>query len=161
MAKSAPTVKAGFDFKGFSGKRGQKKQISLRKGSTADAKAAMASIVSNYNMLINNLNGATPDIIMNAMQPVFDKSQEYCPVDTSALIASGIVFLETDAQNRPKVTIQYGDEDAWYAALVHESVWLNHAPPTRAKFLQNAMEEEIDQFITSMAVDYAMIVGGG
>ena len=42
--------------------------------------------------------------------------------------------------------IEYGNDEAWYAALIHEATWLNHAAPTRAKYLQNAMEEEFDAF---------------
>lgn len=152
-------VQAGFDFKKLPGRVRAGSPASYRKVYTEDARAAMAQIIANYNTLINTLKSATPEILLAAMQPVFDKSQEYCPVDTSALVTSGIMFPETDIAGRQSVRIQYGDESAPYAALVHEMVWLNHEPPTRAKYLQQAMEEEIDSFLSSIAIDYAMLMG--
>jgi hypothetical protein len=118
----------------------------------------MKNVIARYEKLIRSMKSATPDILYNAMIPVFEKSQEYVPKDTGALEASGV--LEVSTGEFPAATITYGDKDTWYAALVHEFVWLNHEPPTRAKYLQNAMEEEIDSFLVSMAVDYATLLGG-
>lgn len=153
-------IKAGFDFKRLPGRTRPGSFASFRRGSTLDARADMANIIANYKTLMAQLKSVTPDAMLSAMQPVFDKSQEYVPRKTGALAESGILEVGTDNSGRPTVKIQYGDSSAPYAALVHEMVWLNHESPTRAKYLQSAMEEEFDSFLTSLAVDYMMVMGG-
>jgi hypothetical protein len=127
-----------------------------------EARESMAEVIKNYSDLIKHLKGVTPEVLRNALEPVFDKSQEYVPQKTGALRASGEleVIGAMGSAHEPEGSITYGNSEAWYAALVHEYVWLNHEPPTRAKYLQSALEEEIDSFLSSLAVDYAMALGG-
>jgi len=130
----------------------------FRKQATVSARGSMAGIVRRYELLIRNLESATPDIVRNALEPVFQKALEYVPKKTGALAASGKLEV-TGTPGDVEGTITFGDAKSWYAALVHEYVWLNHEPPTRAKYLQAALEEELDSFLTSLAVDYAMVLG--
>jgi hypothetical protein len=118
-----------------------------------EGRAGMAEIINQYSSFIKSLVDITPEALESAMQPVFDKSQEYVPKATLALMHSGRLTVTKGPS--PSAEITYGDATAWYAALVHERVWLNHAPPTRAKYLQAAMEEEFDSFLVSLAVDYS------
>lgn len=120
-----------------------------------EGRAGMAAIISQYEAFIKQMKGMTPDVLRNAMQPVFDKSQEYVPKKTGELAASG--KLTVGAGPRLEANITYGNATAWYAAVIHEHVWLNHEPPTRAKYLQSAMEEELDSFLVSIAIDYGVI----
>jgi hypothetical protein len=118
----------------------------------------MAAVLKRYEAFVRNFQDVTPDVLRNALQPVFDKSQEYVPVRTGDLKDSGVITV-TSSHDRTEGEITYGNAQAWYAALVHEYVWLNHAPPTRAKYLQSAMEEELDNFMTSIALDYSIAMG--
>lgn len=129
-----------------------------RKHATISARADMEEIIRKYERLIRALENVTPTALQNALEPVFAKAMEYAPRDTGALRQSGRLSV-TGTKGAVEGEITFGDSRAWYASLVHEYVWLNHTPPTRAKFLQAALEEEIDSFLTSLAVDYAMVLG--
>lgn len=128
-------------------------------GASKGAQASMSTIISRYEAMIGRLRGITPVALRDAMLPAFNKSQVYVPKKTGALMASGQLNVFPAEGDITEAEIIYGDEEAWYAALIHEAVWLNHAAPTRAKYLQNAMEEELDAFLVSVAVDYAMAMG--
>jgi hypothetical protein len=129
-----------------------------RKAASKTAREGMAEVVKAYTALVRKLHGVTPEAVQNALMPVFEKSQEYVPKRTGTLAASGVLEVEGETGN-VEGSITYGDADAWYASIVHEFVWLNHIPPTRAKYLQSAMEEELDSFLVSLAVDYATALG--
>lgn len=133
-------------------------QASFRRGYTLSARQSMADIIAKYERLIRRLEKATPTILMNAIQPVRNKAAIYVPKKTGALASSEQVIVGTDDNGKPMVSLVYGDETAWYAALVHEMTWLNHVYPTRAKYLQAALEEELDSFLVSVAVDYAALL---
>src|SRR3972149_2232682 len=107
----------------------------FRKGATISARQDMEAIISRYEQLVKSLHASTPEILIDALTPAFDKSQEYVPVKGGTLANSGVleVGVGTDP-NQAEASITYGDADAWYAALVHEYVWLNHEYPTRAKY---------------------------
>jgi hypothetical protein len=122
------------------------------------ARESMATVVRNYERIIKQLHSVTPDAVRNALEPVFNKSLEYVPYKSGRLSESAILEVEGSPGNI-RGSITYGNHEAWYAALVHEYVWLNHNPPTRAKYLQSALEEEMDSFLTSLAVDYASALG--
>lgn len=133
-------------------------KASYRKASTKDARADMAAIIERYAELIASLESATPSILYNALIPVFNRSQVYVPKKTGTLMGTGHLEVGTNEQGKPMATITYGDATAHYAAIVHEFTWLNHEPPTRAKYLQSAAEEELDSFLTSIAVDYLAVM---
>ena len=128
-------------------------------GFSKSAQVSMATIIARYETLINRLRGITPTALRDAMTPVFNKSQVYVPKKTGALMDSGELNVYPLAGDVASAEIVYGNEEAWYAALIHEAVWLNHAAPTRAKYLQNAMEEEFDAFLSSVAADYGPAMG--
>lgn len=144
------------------GRVGAGTQASLRKFTISEARNSMAAVIDQYSRMIKSLKTVTPDALENAMMPAFEKSQEYVPFKTGALKASG--KLSVTRSDPPEAEITYGTNEnpnVWYAALVHEFVWLNHEPPTRAKYLQAAMEEELDAMMTSLAIDYAAAMGMG
>lgn len=129
-----------------------------RRGALKSARASMQDVVQNYAKLVRHLKGITPDALRNALDPVFLKSQIYVPVSTGTLKETGQIRVE-GVGDTLEGSITYGDARAWYAAIVHEYVWLNHESPTRAKYLQAAMEEELDSFMVSLTVDYATALG--
>lgn len=107
-----------------------------------DVNAQFASIMKNMQKVVDTIDNITPDILIDALQPTFEKSQEYVPVDTGELKKSG--FLEKDFSTKhPRVLIGYGRGGfPHYAAHVHERVDIPHEAPTRAKFLSSALQED-------------------
>lgn len=64
-------------------------------------------------------------------------SQIYCPIDTGELRASAKV-----SKTGPYTyQISYGNEIAWYAMRVHEIAEYYHVPPTRWKYLEQAVND--------------------
>lgn len=116
---------------------------SVRKGK--DARASMAAVLANYNKFVRHVENVTPEILYAALEPTFQKSQEYCPTDTGAMKGSG--YLEITAERgKPSVQIGYGfGGHPEYTATVHENLEYNHKAPTRAKWLQVALEEDEHQ----------------
>lgn len=110
---------------------------------TRSAREGMSAILNNYNTLINHIEGSTPHILLEALRPTFDKSQVYCPVDKGDLKASGYLEIVESRLGRIRVEIGYAKGgDPYYAVDVHENLEWRHKEPTRAKWLQIALEED-------------------
>lgn len=71
---------------------------------------------------------------------VLRKSQQYVPVLTGALKATGRVEVEGQGMGA-EATVSYGSPEAFYALYVHEDLTKTHAPPTCAQFLTRALRE--------------------
>ncbi len=70
-------------------------------------------------------------------EPVFARSQELVPVDTTALQKSGELHKPEVSGNSVSVAISYGDAaTADYAEKVHEDLSVRHMPGRMAKFLE-------------------------
>jgi hypothetical protein len=119
-----------------------------------DIRSQINAIIRNYEKLVANLEGASPEIIRDALWPTFDKSLMYCPKKTLALVNSG--FIEIRGK---RVVMGYakGSEPS-YAAYVHELPYL-HAPPTRSKFLQAALEEDVKVIGQRLEASYKALIG--
>jgi len=115
--------------------------VGVRRGPNA-ARLGMNEIMANYKKLIGHLEGITPGILYNALEPTFEISLRYCPKDTGALRNSG--YLETTTfRGIPTVQMGYGKGGyPAYAATVHENLEWRHKEPTRAKWLQVALAED-------------------
>lgn len=108
---------------------------------TATARLGMAGIVKNYLAFASYIQDATPDILLVALRDPFQLSQVYVPRKTGKLAASGYLII-TKRGRKPQVEIGYGrNNDPDYAGLQHENLEFRHDPPTRAKYLQRALEE--------------------
>lgn len=89
-----------------------------------------------------------------AAQIIFDKSQEYVPVDTGVLKATGKIVETSSSSTHFQFSVSYGRAVAPYAVFVHEMVQIPHDPPTRSKYLEAAVKETREQ--CSRAVRLAM-----
>lgn len=109
---------------------------------TRSARAGMAQIIKNYRKFVHNVEEAVPTVLLMALEPTFELSLEYCPKDTGAMAASG--YLEaTDFRGKPRVEMGYGrGGEPEYTAKVHENMEYKHKAPTRAKWLQIALQED-------------------
>lgn len=93
------------------------------------------------NAVIADIKRVTPDILFEALEPTFELSQTYVPVDTGKLKESGFLEKQTFTGGA-RVVMGYGREGfPAYATLVHERVDIPHKAPTRSKFLLAAIEE--------------------
>lgn len=123
------------------------------------ANEAMRRIKEDLEYIINEVEDATPEIMLEALQPIFDKSQEYCPKDTGALRDSGYLEI-TSFRGNPTVEMGYAKGgNPSYAAYVHEMVNIPHEPPTQAKFLERAVNEGVGDLIDTLTSKYQDVIG--
>lgn len=103
--------------------------------------AEMRQIVRNMTTVVKSFDKVTPEILENALTPTFNLSQRLVPMATGRLKRSG--YLESGVRNGISwVEIGYGKGgNPPYTVFVHEKQEIRHAPPTRAKFMQAALQE--------------------
>jgi len=108
--------------------------------------------------LINSVEGAMPDVILNALIPTKTLAEYYCPKKTGALVASSyLAVTDRGAKTRVELGFAKGGEPS-YGVYVHEMVEFHHQPPTRSKFLQAAVNE--DQENIRSRIVQALAFGG-
>lgn len=109
--------------------------------------------------IFDQFEGATGNIMLDAMEPTFEKSQEYVPKLTGDLMNSG--YLENVGSSRkPIIQIGYGKGGSPdYTVYVHEMVDIPHQSPTRAKFLQAAVMEDLDLIYQRLGLGYKRFMG--
>lgn len=109
---------------------------------TQQTKAEMESVIRRYSKAIEELKGAGQIILYKIVEPTYELSQVYCPEDKGDLKSSGYIqatnqFVEVGYARGGK---------PHYAVYVHEKLENRHFPPTRAKWLQGALEEDIGNY---------------
>jgi hypothetical protein len=111
------------------------------------------TILANIDKALNGVARATPDALMYACLPVFEKSQTYCPVKSGRLKRSGYIMkVAASGRAQAKVEIGYARGGSpHYGVYVHENLMARHSDPTRSKFLQAAVEEERGHIVERVA----------
>lgn len=89
------------------------------------------------------------DDVEEALTPAMEKwikqpSQQICPIDTGALRKSAYVSVTRRGKYGIDAIAGYDTE---YAIYVHERLDAYHAPPTRAKFLEETIAKNGDRMI--------------
>lgn len=100
------------------------------------------------------------DIMIDALRPTFSKARDiYCPKDSGDLRASG--YLEKASfRGKPRVEIGFGRSGKpRYTVYVHEMLNFRHEPPTRAKFLQAAVFEDLNDIYLRLGREYKSFMG--
>lgn len=119
---------------------------------TADVRGQMNAIIKNLEKVIVGIQDATVDAVRYGLQPIFDKSQVYVPVDTSELKNSGYLVVEKRGDN-VEAEIGYGKGGKpYYAPFVHEDLESSHAAPTQAKFLERAIDQHREEILPRIAM---------
>lgn len=72
---------------------------------------------------------------------VVPRAVELCPIDIGNLRASKQTYPPVHARQNISVMFGFGNAAVQYAAAVHENLTARHAPPTQAKFAEQAMIE--------------------
>lgn len=155
MASRRLRVKAGI---GRTGAHGNSRfHISHTNAAKQSAKAITDSILD----ILDQFEQASEDLMLEALEPTFELSKKYCPVDTGDLVASG--YLEkVGFRGKPRVEIGYGrGGNPDYAAYVHEMVDIPHVAPTRSKWLQAAVMEDLDNIYNRLGASYRAFMNGG
>jgi hypothetical protein len=106
------------------------------------------------NKVLKQLVDEAAPIMLDALQPTKEKAEYYCPKKTGALVESSYLEI-TSFRGNPRVELGFakGGEPP-YAVYVHEMVEYHHAPPTRSKFLQAAVYEDLDNIFNRIAESY-------
>lgn len=146
-------------------------------------------LVKYFDFMIPEFNQYIAICLMNALIPTFELSQTYCPTASGRLKGSG--YLETvraianqaplgeqidqGAMGNPdfdmpsakfdetiKVVMGYAkNNEPMYAGWVHENLEWKHKPPTKAKFLQSAIEEDLFNIQDRFQKNMGDFFGGG
>lgn len=109
--------------------------------------------------ILDQFTNVTPEIMLDAMRPMYDLSQEYVPVRGGDLKDSGYLEI-VQRGNKPVVEFGYakgGRPD--YAVYVHEMVEIPHKAPTRAKFAEQAVNEAVGTTIDRLVANYKEFMG--
>lgn len=125
----------------------------------ADVKKMVQSVESDLEYILEQFADVTPDITYEALEPTFKKSQEYCPVQSGDLKDSGYLEIVSKG-DRPYVEMGYGKGGKpRYAPVVHEMTTMYHEPPTRSKWLEAAVNEDMGAIIDRVHDGYRRFMG--
>lgn len=128
----------------------------------ADIRAQMKELTDVLNSLFDQLENNSAEAIKSALGPTFLKSQTYCPYLTGALRNSGYLETVSSGKGNIKVEMGYGKGgQPPYTMFVHENINTYHKPPTRAKWLQAAVYEDISTFLPKLQQEYVEMMQGG
>lgn len=117
--------------------------------------AAVGTLMSDLGYILDQFEDVTPDVTVEALQPTFEKAKKYTPKDTMALVDSAYLEVVTKRGN-PLVEMGFAKGGKpRYAAYVHEMTTNKHAAPTRSKFLEAAVNEDMFDIIDRVADGYS------
>jgi len=128
-------------------------------GYRSSMQAQMRKIEDAYATMFEAVRDVSPEVIYNALLPTKTLAEYYTPVKTGKLRASS--YLEvTDRGDTPRVELGFSKGgDPAYGAYVHEMVQNYHAPPTRSKFLQAAVLEDLPNVARRLVEGYQTQLG--
>lgn len=107
------------------------------------SQGASRKLSQELSRLVRHVTKQGGAIVQTALKPTFDLSQRYVPVDTGDLKASGKLEVKV-GQATTSVEITYaGNGRPFYGVFVHEILDYAHLSPTRAKFLEVAIRQDM------------------
>ncbi len=114
-------------------------------GSTLGIRAQMKALEDTIAKVIRETEDATIEALGFALQPIDTRMHELVPVDTGDLIESSYYEFRQGAAG-PEAELGFARGGVpFYATMVHENLEVHHEAPTQAKFLEQAVAENIDQ----------------
>lgn len=141
--------------------RSTKPKYPSEAGYVAQMQGQIRELKEIVQKVVDQFENVSPQIMMDTLMPTFNKSKVYCPKKTHALVNSGYI-TSTGSAKSPRVEIGYAKGgQPFYGAYVHEMTSIYHAPPTRSKFLQAAMMEDLTQIQTRLIAEYRAFMGAG
>lgn len=144
MATKKGPFQANVGYVRLPGRTVEGSRANFNKVYTKSARQSMAEIIGRVNAIFEGTKAKLPSVLEDALVPTFELSQNYCPVLTGALKESGSLTSGVK-NNEAFASISYGaGGKIHYAAIVHERTDLRHDFPTRSKYLQAALEEDVE-----------------
>lgn len=129
-------------------------------GYVASVEKQVRELTDILRSICDQFGDVTPEICRDALEPTFEKSKVYCPKDTHRLVNSGYLEI-TGFRGQPRVEMGYAKGgDPHYAVLVHENLNMHHQPPTQAKFLQRAVEEDLPDIAVRIGEGFRTFMNG-
>jgi hypothetical protein len=124
-------------------------------GYVASMNAQIEAWLADIQDIFDQILYASPEIMLDAVYPIYNKARNvYCPVDTGALRDSAYAEATGRGKN-PRVEVGFAKGGSpRYAVYVHEMVEQYHEPPTRSKFLQAALMEDLDGLKARLEAGY-------
>ncbi len=114
------------------------------------SKAITASLLD----ILDQFEEASPEIMIEALEPTLEITDALTPKDTGELVESHYLE-ETSFRGKPRVEIGYAKGGSpYYAMYVHEMVGIPHAEPTRSKFLQAGVMQDLDNIEKRLVIGY-------
>lgn len=103
----------------------------------------LRGVLKNYAAFVGHMGEVSADVLVEALEPTFAKSQQRVPKDTRALMQSGYLEKRT-FRGKAIAEIGYGRGGfPHYAAVVHEDLEVNHpGEGEEAKFLERPLLED-------------------
>jgi hypothetical protein len=114
---------------------------------------------SDLEYVLQQFEDVTPEITIDALRSTLELAKHYTPKLTGELRDSA--FIENRGfRGQPRVEIGFAKGGVpRYAALVHEQVEVKHQAPTRSKFLEAAVNEDIGNVIDRVYEGYRRFMG--
>lgn len=126
---------------------------------TRSIRKSFEEIEKEISRLCNTFADVTPEVIMDVLDPTFKKSLVYTPMLTGELRASAYLMTRM-RQGGVEGEIGFGKGgNPHYAVFVHEMTDIMHKSPTRSKFLQAAISEDLNKFPSRLLKAYRAKVG--
>lgn len=130
-------------------------------GFVSSINAQLKDLKDILQSIFDQVENASPDIMLSAVQPTYEKSRVYCPYRTGALVNSGYAEV-TSTGKTPRVEVGYArGGNPPYAVFVHEMTSIYHKPPTRSKWLQAALMEDLTLIQERLITNYRNFMGSG
>lgn len=107
----------------------------------------LRKLEDNFRQFARHVNEQSANVLVDALRPTFVKSQGYCPILTGALVGSSYLETRTFRGNTVAEMGYARGSRPNYAVFVHERTDIPRRPPTRPKFLQSALQEDMDDII--------------
>lgn len=129
------------------------------KEAQADLRRQLNLLEKNFRMLAEHMTEESVQIVLDALRPTFNKSQEIVPKDTLALMKSGYLKAVRDRKGRVQAEIGYAYRGyPFYAVFVHEMP-IPHKPPTQWKYLEQPLKEDMEDIRRRLAA--GLKIAGG
>jgi hypothetical protein len=129
-------------------------------GYVAAVQAQCDDLTKIVKSICDQFENVSPELLIDALRPTFEKSKVYCPKDTHRLVNSA--YLESVGyRGQPRVEMGFArGGDPYYAVLVHENLEMKHKPPEQAKFLERAVDEDIADIAIRIGDNYRKFMNG-
>lgn len=126
----------------------------------------LAELAKDINAWVRHVGVSKEAVVLAALTPTFEKSKVYCPKDKGLADPLSLVnsarLTVTKKNDTVVASMSYGAKGMpFYAVFVHEIMRYRHAPPTRAKFLEAAVKEDLHNIKDRLSEGTKKITGGG